>query len=262
MSVELIVRQNIQKCSNPICTLCTRKNQNKRRKKMAEVKYGELASWDDGDVSGPSDFMNLVEGDNRVRIVTNPYQFVVHWVKDTSGQNRKIRCSVDNCPLCKQGVQSQTRWYLGVLDYKSGAPKILEIGSQIFRGIRGYVNDPDWSETIKKPWGQILAYDINISRGPKGTQPLYQVKPSPKMKDISEEETSLVEGFMNRVDISKFTQPPKPEEVAEKMGISLDKASSAGQQYAVGTKKVTKTKAGVKPAMDDDEFEFGDEELE
>jgi hypothetical protein len=230
---------------------------------MAEVKYGELSSWDDGDVSGPSDFMNLVEGNNKVRIVTNPYQFVVHWVKDATGQNRKIRCAINNCPLCRQGVDAQTRWFIGVLDYKSGRPKILEIGSQIFRGIRGYVNDPDWNQTIKKSWGQILSYDINICRGQKGTNPLYQVKPSPQMKDITEEETCLVEGFMAKIDITKFTQPPTPEEVAEKMGVGGASASTpAGQKYAVGTKTVTNTGSGVKPVIGDDEFEFGDEELE
>lgn len=230
---------------------------------MSEVKYGELASWDDGDVSGPSDFMNLEQGDNKVRIVTNPYQFVVHWVKDESGKNRKIRCAINDCPLCRQGVDAQTRWYIGVLDYKSGRPKILEIGSQIFRGIRGYVNNPDWNETIKKPWGQILAYDVNITRGPKGTQPLYQVMPSPKMKDITEGETALTEGFLKRVDITKFTQPPTPAEVEEKLGVSSDSgATPAGQQYAVGTQTVTNTEAGVKPAIGDDEFEFGDEGLE
>jgi len=230
---------------------------------MSEVKYGELSDWNEGDVSGPSDFMNLIEGDNKVRIVTNPYQFVVHWARDASGQNRKIRCAIKNCPLCRQGADSQTRWYLGVLDYKSGRPKILEIGSQIFRGIRAYVNDPDWNETFKKPWGNILAYDVNITRGPKGTQPLYQVKPSPKMKDITEEETSLVEGFLNKIDISKFTQPSTPEEVAEKMGMySSDTATPAGQKYAVGTKTAKNTEAGVKPTVGDDEFEFGDEELE
>ena len=230
---------------------------------MAEVKYGELASWDDADVSGPNDFMNLEQGDNKVRVVTNPYQFVVHWTKDSTGKPRKIHCAINNCPLCKQGVDSQTRWYIGVLDYKSGRPKILEISSQIFRGIRGYINNPDWNETIKKPWGQILAYDINITRGPKGSQPLYQVMPSPKMKDITDEETDLVEGFLKRVDITKFTQPPTAEEVEEKMGvISSSEATPAGQQYAVGNKTVTNTPAGVKPTVGDDEFEFGDEELE
>lgn len=229
---------------------------------MSEVKYGELSDWNQADVSGSTDFLRLNEGDNKVRIVTNPYQFVVHWVKDKSNQNRKIRCAITNCPLCRQGVETQTRWFIGVLDYKSGLPKILEIGSQIFRGIRGYVNDPDWSETFVKPWGSILAYDVNIRRGAKGTQPLYQVMASPKMRDLDEEETALVGGFLNNIDISKFTKPSTPEEVSEKLGIPSNGATPAGQKYAVGTKTVQNTKAGVKPVISDDEFDFDDKELE
>jgi hypothetical protein len=68
---------------------------------------------------------------------------------------------------------------------------------------------------------------------------------------------------MAKIDITKFTQPPTPEEVAEKMGVGGASASTpAGQKYAVGTKTVTNTGSGVKPVIGDDEFEFGDEELE
>lgn len=221
---------------------------------MSEVKYGELSDWNQADVSGSNDFMRLNEGDNKVRIVTNPYQFVVHWVKDQSGQNRKIRCAIKNCPLCRQGAETQTRWFIGVLDYKSGLPKILEIGSQIFKGIRGYINNPEWDERYEKPWGTILAYDINIQRGPKGTQPLYQVQPSPKMKDLNDEETGLVEGFLKKIDISKFTKPSTPEEVSEKMGLPSE---------APETSKPSKgKKPGVSPTLSDDEFDFDDKELE
>jgi hypothetical protein len=229
---------------------------------MPEVKYGQLASWDDGDVSGPNDFMNLVEGNNNVRVVTNPYQFIVHWTKDTSGSNRKIRCAIDNCPLCRSGVKSQTRWYVGVIERVNGQVKLLEIGSQIYKGIKDYIKSEEWGDMFKHSWGEIMAYDINIKRGPKGTQPLYTVMGSPKMKDISTEEASVVEGFLERVDISKFTQPSTPEEVAEKMGASGGNgATAAGQQYAVGTQTVTNTEAGVKPAIGDDTFDFGDDDL-
>ena len=221
---------------------------------MAEIKYGELASWNDADVSGPSDFMNLSEGPNKVRIFTKPYQFVVHWVRDTTGKNRKIRCAFNDCPLCKQGIPSQVRWFVGALDYKSGRPKILEIGVSIFRDIRGYVNNPDWDDKIEKSWGEIMAYDVTITRGPKGSPPasLYQVMPSPKMKDITGEETELVEEFLNRVDIVKFTQPSTPEEIEEKVGSRVVASQPANTQ----TSEVSKPKA--KP-VSDSEFEFGDE---
>lgn len=228
---------------------------------MSEVKYGELASWDDADVGGPSDFMNLAEGDNKIRVLTKPYQFVVHWVRDVSGKNRKIKCAFNNCPLCKQKIPSQTRWYIGVLDYKSGRPKILEIGTSILRGIRGYVNNPDWSDKFDKSWGKIMAYDINITRGPKGSPPasLYQVMPSPKMKDITKKETEMVEEFLSKVNIAKFTQPPTPEEIEEKVGGAVLPSQYSESQSNTTTSSGRKSSA--KGTVDDSEFEFGDEEL-
>ena len=229
---------------------------------MAEVKYGQLASWDDGDVSGQNDFMNLAEGSNVVRVVTNPYQFVVHWTKDAAGSTRKIRCAINNCPLCRSGVKSQTRWYLGVIERAGGVVKILEIGSQIYKGIRDYVSSEDWNEMYKHSWGQVMGYDINIKRGPKGTTPLYSVLPSPKMKDLTDEEVTAVEAFLERVEISKFTQPSTPEEVAEKIGNAplSGGATRAGQHYAVGSAVVTNTEAGVKPEVEEGTFDFGDDD--
>ena len=116
---------------------------------MSTLKYGELADWSDGEVpsggSNANDFMNLKEGENVVRIVTNPYQFYVAWVRDSSGVNRKIRSAVEGCPLTKAGYQPKPRWYVGVLDRSSGDVKILEIGSQVFNAIRNLQKDAELS---------------------------------------------------------------------------------------------------------------------
>jgi len=222
---------------------------------MAEVKYGQLDSWDEGEVSTPNDFMRLLEGDNQVRILTTPYQFVVHWVQDSSGANRKIRCARKNCPLCKKLVKAQYRWFVGVLDRKSGLPKILEISQQIYNGIKKYVNNPEWAEFYDHAWGKTMAYDVTVQRGPKGTNPLYTVLPSPRKRDLNDEENALVVNFFERVDINKFCQPATPEEVAEKMGAIDD---SPAPSYAIGNKIVTK--GGDKTVVKDEDFDFGDNE--
>jgi hypothetical protein len=214
---------------------------------MANVRYGQLESWDDGDVSTPNDFMNLAEGSNQVRIFTKPYQFIVHWVKDASGVNRKIKCAIDSCPLCKKGVKSQCRWYVGAIDRSSGKGKILEISSQIYKGIKDYVNDPDW--------GDVTQYDINIKRGPANSQPLYTVI-AKKPRPFTEDEKALISLFTERVQISKFTQPPTVDEVSEKIGASQDEPA----RMAVGAQKVAATGGGKPAAIDDEEFSFGDEE--
>lgn len=213
---------------------------------MAEVKYGQV-NWEEGSVSAGNDFMNLEQGDNNVRIFTNPYQFIVHWVKDKSDVNRKVKCSIEDCPLCKKGVKAQYRWFLGVIDRNDGLAKILEISSQVYVAIKNYVSD--------KRWGDVKLYDVNIKRNPKGSQPLYVVLPDPNKGALSSEEKALAKSFLERVDITKFTQPSSPEEIAEKMGASL---SNASVQYSVGTKTVTND-GGSRPKISENDFNFGEE---
>lgn len=213
----------------------------------AEIKYGQV-NWDEGNVSGGNDFMNLEQGDNEMRVLTKPYQFVVHWVKDSSGTTRKIRCAIENCPLCKKGEKTQCRWYLGVLDRKSGQPRILEISSQIYLGIKKHVNNPKW--------GDVTAYDISINRGPKGSQPLYTVMGDPTKSPLTDAEKVLVKNFFERVDIAKFTQPLTPEEVLEKMGVSDGNGAGGNAKPAVEAQTVS---ADSKPAISDEDFNFGDE---
>lgn len=216
---------------------------------MAEVKYGQV-NWDESNASVGNDFMNLEQGDNNVRVFTNPYQFIVHWVKDSSGVNRKIKCAIEDCPLCKKGVKAQYRWYLGVLDRGSdNQPKILEISSQVLIAIKNYISD--------KRWGDVKMYDVNIKRNPKGSQPLYAVLPDPNKGPLAAEEKALVKAFLDRVDISKFTQPSSPEEIAEKLGTSLATASDASVKYAVGNKTVTNE--GGRPVISENDFNFGEE---
>jgi hypothetical protein len=70
------------------------------------------------------------------------------------------------------------------------------------------------------------------------------------MKDITDDETTLLEAFFSKVDIAKFTQPSTPEEVAEKMGVSV-----------VSSEKPVKGKeSDIKPTVKETEFDFGDEE--
>lgn len=193
------------------------KERNKRRKKMSTKVVGKLDSWDDADLGG-SDFMDLVEGENPIRLLTSPYQFYVHWCNDVSGARRKIRCSLDGCPLCQQGEKAVARWYVNVINRKTERCAVVEIGPQIFKQILGLAK--------KKKWGDPRAYDINIERQPKGSQPLYVVSPEPK-EPLSDEEVNMVKEFNAKTDLNKMTEVPTPDQVREKMGMSPEEAKES-----------------------------------
>jgi hypothetical protein len=178
---------------------------------MVTKIVGELEDWGDADL-GSNDFMRLEEGNNVVRIFTKPYQFYTVWTTDATGKQRKVRSAVENCPLVQRGEKPSARWYVGVLDRRNGSkPSILEVGPQIFKQILGLRK--------KGTWGDPRAYDVDIERQPKGSQPLYIVSPEPKASLTAEEKAACKE-FLGRVDLVKMTEAPTPEEVREQLGIS------------------------------------------
>jgi len=208
-----------------------------------EYKYGEIEDWADVDVKTGSDFMKLTEGDNVVRIITKPYQFQVAWLKDSGGVSRKVRSALSkDCPLVKRGEKLQKRWYVGVIERRSTACRILEVSSQIMAGIKNHADDSDW--------GDPRGYDVNIKRGAPGSQPLYSVLAKPK-KPISDEDKAKVEAFLKATDFQKMVKPPAPEEVAERLA-----AIDGGQAPAHGSQA-----RGGKPTADPNLFNFDQEQL-
>jgi hypothetical protein len=104
-----------------------------------------------------------------------------------------------------------------VLDRGDDTFKLLEIGSQIYNGIRGLYNHPKW--------GKVTQYDISVGRGPKGSQPLYNVTPNPKEALDGSFKDKFVE-FNDRVNLDKLITPSTAEDVVEVMGWTLDSATT------------------------------------
>jgi hypothetical protein len=185
---------------------------------MATKIVGKLDSWESGD-AGVSNFMRLEEGDNYVRCVSSPYQSYSHWVTDASGQKRKVGCCLKECPVCARGVPEESakpRWFVAVLNRKTEKPAILEVGPQIFKGIKALASS--------KKWGDPRQYDLNIIKAPKGTNPLYTVMPEPK-EQLEETIKATIKDWMKDVDLQAMVTAPTPDEVAEALGISLPKAA-------------------------------------
>lgn len=179
---------------------------------MVKTKQIGSIGWEDGDL-GNGSFMKLEEGSNVVRILTNPYQFYTHWTQDESGQQKNVRCSTENCPVCERGERAKARWYVGVLNRKTGKPMVLEMGIQIFKAIKGL--------KAKKAWGDPRTFDADIERFPKGSQPLYQVTPEAKAP-LSKEEIAIVKQFIEDTDFEALTEPATPQKIREDLGLADD----------------------------------------
>lgn len=213
-----------------------------------EVVLGEV-SWNDVSGERPSDFMELKEGDNEGRVVSNPVQYAVHWVEDEAGQKRKVNCAVHKCPVCLRGQDKDrptARWMIKFLDRKDGRVKLLEIGTQILQGIKKLVQNT-------KHWGPCTEYDINITRGAKGTTPLYSVTPL-RHSPLTSEEKQMLSVFNNEVEVSKFVSPLSPEEVLQKLGwdASTTASKSVDNSFQSSKPGSAAPAPGKKPDMDFD----------
>jgi hypothetical protein len=217
---------------------------------MSEVVFGEI-DWNEGAVSeGKSDFMKLEPGSkNRVRVMANPIQFFTHWLDLPNGKKKKINSPVSDPKLVQklinEGFKSQPRWFIKVLDRTDGQFKLLEIGSQIFNGIKELYADDDW--------GPVTSYDITIKRGQPGEQPLYSVTPIPKSALDPSLKDSFI-AFNDRVDVSKFIQPADPDSVRAEMGWGTSKKPAAAAKSTASDAFGT-SKGGED---DDDIFNFED----
>ena len=193
---------------------------------MTSMVFGEV-DWNSADSGTKSDFIRLEEGENTVRVMGNPVQFYIHWVVTPDGSRRKVNSPVDYPDLVRRledsGFRRQARWLIKVLDRTDDEFRILEVGPQIYNGVKALYNN--------SRWGKVTAYDVTISKGPKGSQPLYSVTPNPKEPLSSDFKAKFVD-FNDRVNVEKIISPSDAAEVAEVMGWSLEDTATASLEVA------------------------------
>jgi hypothetical protein len=190
---------------------------------MSNMVFGEV-DWNSADSGsgGKSDFMRLEEGENTVRVMGNPVQFYIHWITTPDGSKAKINSPASNPELVSRledsGFKRQARWLIKVLDRSDDNFRLLEVGPQIYNGIKSLYNN--------SRWGKVTSYDITINRAPKGTQPLYGVTPNPK-EALSSDFKSKFMDFNDRVNVEKLISPSSAEDVCSKMGWSTGSANAS-----------------------------------
>ncbi len=193
---------------------------------MSGMVFGEV-DWNSADSGGKSDFMRLEDGENLVRVMGNPVQFYVHWVTTPDGSKRKINSPVDTPELVRRledvGFRRQARWLIKVLDRTDDEFRILEVGPQIYNGIKALYNNTRW--------GKVTGYDVSVNKGPKGSQPLYGITPNPKEPLPSEMKDGFV-AFNDRVNVEKLITPSTAEEVCDVLGWDSGEYSGGATEAA------------------------------
>jgi hypothetical protein len=187
---------------------------------MSNVKYG-VTDWESVEIktgnpnAGRRDiYMKLLDGDNIIRVVSKPFEYLVHEYKPdpkAPGYGIKIKSSLASCGKDvlmdrNPAYKPQRRWLIAVIDRRTQSLKILEFKSTVFKSIQTYVRDPDY----QNPEG----YDLNIKvdKSAKG-QGYYTVFPKPR-KPLSPSDLELKQQ-VDLEDLKKRTLPPTYEEMEE-----------------------------------------------
>lgn len=154
---------------------------------------------------GGTMFLRLTQGDNPVRFFGDTYRTWIHWFTDAEGNRKRVNCAGDGCPLCRSATkpeeEAKPRFYNTVIDRKDAnnpVVKVIDMGTQIFGQIQQLDEDDDW--------GSVEEYDINIKRGPKGSNPLYNATPK-KPAELTNKDKALIKAAGENIDLAKLTAP-------------------------------------------------------
>jgi len=138
-----------------------------------------MAKYSDIEIpsGGSSDFMTLTEGDNKVRIVSEPE---IRWAFWDNTNKRSISASGPDEELEGNKPKMRTLYY--VIDRSDNAIKLLEVGVTVFRQIKEFAMDEEYGFESYPP------YDFTIKRVGTGKETRYTVVPAKNDTELTAEE--------------------------------------------------------------------------
>lgn len=227
---------------------------------MTTATFGEISYNDDvfggaGDKKNANNkdlFLRLKEGSNELRLVTAPFQYLVHkYKKDPTNPKdfgQKIGCSAlhGECPLCALGDKAKPRWFYGVISRDTGTYKILDISFAVFSQIRKLARNT-------QRWGDPTKYDIDIVVDKNGgATGYYSVQP------ISKEPLSAadqkIKDDADLDDLKRRCTPPTAEQVQKRMDRINGVSAPAGTTATASAKPSVKATAPAVSMTDDEEL--------
>lgn len=227
--------------------------------KMATT-YGEVSWNDDGFGDGNKNAKNkdiwlrLDEGSNELRLVTQPFQYLVHrYKKDEADKfGQKVPCSAvhGSCPLCvhpdKEIAKVRRRWLLGVISRKTATYKVLDISWAVFSEIKNL--------NQKIHWGDPAKYDIDITVNKNGgPMDYYKVVPLSK-EPLSAADQLIKDKDVDLDDLKKRCSPPTPENVQKRLDKINGVESSTNGNGTVVAKKASPAATQTVSLEDDEEL--------
>jgi len=163
------------------------------------------------------EYFKFKDGENRLRIISDPEHMVVHWVYHYPGQSaigRMENCIGPTCHFCSGGLKVINRYKTNVIDRGDKQCKVALFGTQIYNQMYSLMKNPDWGNG---DWGFLQKSDVRIFRenlsphlvggGPKKYHIFMDLWEIP----LSSSEIDDVNKFLNRDDTIQKQSAKNPD---------------------------------------------------
>ena len=193
-------------------------------------------------------FLRLKDGENYLRIITDPYKFYMVRFKvraDEKGWGKKIRCSapVEDDPAVKAGAKEKERWLVGVIDRADGEVKIWDYHVLVYNKLKS-LND-------NKKWGDVQQYDLCVTFDKnKAVADQIGVVPDPK-EPLSEADVALRDTVLDNLvkALERHSAPYNPATVLAEM-------KKSGWQEGMTVVSAKDSESESLPKAQDDDYHF------
>ena len=156
-------------------------------------------------ISNNTEYLNLQEGDNKMRILSKPEICAYHFLPATK---KNVPCygMHRNCPHHEdEGQSPSVKWWAWVIDRVDGKIKLCKLPHKAFKQLAEYQANPDYQfESFPVP------YDINLKIKNVGTKDAeYQVIPARNNSDLTKEEQEI---FSKKSDVKNIVEKMKAKQ--------------------------------------------------
>lgn len=222
---------------------------------FGEINYEDSYAGKKG--AGKDIWLKLEEGENDLRLLTLPFQYMVHKVKKDPANKKdfgqKVPCSAmhGECNACAHG-EATARWLYGVISRKTGKYQILDLSWGAFSGIK---------KLAKGRWGDPTKYDIVIVVDKKGGPTGYYTVQALDKAPLSASDQKIKDNDLDLDDLKRRSTPPEPSYINKRLESifgSLEAAATVAATIPATPKKGAAKTAPKAVSMTDDEETSGD----
>lgn len=181
----------------------------------------QINEFDASKYSGKSDFFDLVQGDNKLRIVSHFAQRYSHF------ENRKYLgpCTQqDSCPHCVAGNKPSVKFLCHIIDRKDGVLKVAQFGPAILKQLQSLSKDPQYAFTVVPSW------DCNIKKAGQGLETEYVVLADRMDTPLTEEETKAIALLKNPQMIVDAMDKKSFSKTTTSGDVKSDTSNEAGEE--------------------------------